>query len=298
MLNIFEQLPNDIVKTNETMKAHTSFKVGGIADYFIVPQNLEQLKLAINTCTHNNIDYYIIGNGSNILVSDNGYRGAIIQIFKNMNSFCVKDNTIEAYSGILLSKLSNIALENNLTGFEFATGIPGTLGGAVTMNAGAYGGEIKQVIASSLVMDNRGNMFTLTRDELELGYRTSKVSKENLIVISAKLCFEVGEYETIKEYIYKLNVQRKEKQPLEFPSAGSTFKRPEGYFAGKLIMDSGLKGFCIGDAQISEKHCGFIVNKGNATSQNIFDLIKYVQKIVDEKFGVKLEPEIKFIGQF
>lgn len=298
MLNLFEQLPNSIVKTNEIMKEHTSFKVGGKADYFITPENIEQLKQTVNICNKNNIDYYIIGNGSNILVSDSGYRGAIIQIFKNINDFNINNNIIEAYSGILLSKLSIIALENDLTGLEFASGIPGTLGGAIAMNAGAYGGEMKQIILNALVMDGNNNLFTLTKDELELDYRTSKVSKQSLIVISAKLKLEAGNYDKIKSYMYELNTQRKQKQPLEFPSAGSTFKRPKGYFAGKLIMDAGLKGFSIGDAQISTKHCGFIINKGNATAKNIFDLIGYVQAIIYRKFNVKLEPEIKFIGQF
>jgi len=288
----------DIVKTNEIMKEHTSFKVGGEADYFITPKNVKQLKTTIDICINNNINYCIIGNGSNVLISDSGYRGAIIQIFKNMNDFHIDNNIIEAYSGILLSKLSNIALENNLTGLEFASGIPGTLGGAIAMNAGAYGGEMKQIILDALVMDRDGNLFTLTNDKLELGYRTSIISKQNLIVISAKLKLETGNYDKIKEYMYELNSQRKQKQPLEFPSAGSTFKRPTGYFAGKLIMDAGLAGFSIGDAQVSTKHCGFIINKGNATAKNIFDLINYVQKIVYEKFNVKLEPEIKFIGQF
>jgi len=288
----------DIVKTNEIMKEHTSFKVGGKADYFITPKNVTQLKTTIDICINNNINYCIIGNGSNILVSDSGYRGAIIQIFKNMNDFHIDNNVIEAYSGILLSKLSNIALENNLTGLEFASGIPGTLGGAIAMNAGAYGGEMKQIILDALVMDRDGNLFTLTNDKLELDYRTSVISKQNLIVISAKLKLEAGNYNKIKEYMYKLNFQRKQKQPLEFPSAGSTFKRPTGYFAGKLIMDAGLAGFSIGDAQVSTKHCGFIINKGNATAKNVFDLINYIQKIVYEKFNVKLEPEIKFIGQF
>ncbi len=288
----------DIVKTNEIMKEHTSFKVGGEADYFITPKNVTQLKTTIDICINNNIDYCIIGNGSNILISDSGYRGAIIQIFKNMNDFHIDNDIIEAYSGILLSKLSNIALENNLTGLEFASGIPGTLGGAIAMNAGAYGGEMKQIILDALVMDRDGNLFTLTNDELELDYRTSIISKQNLIVINVKLKLKAGNYNKIKEYMYELNSQRKQKQPLEFPSAGSTFKRPTGYFAGKLIMDAGLAGFSIGDAQVSTKHCGFIINKGNATAKNIFDLINYVQKIVYEKFNVKLEPEIKFIGQF
>lgn len=297
-MKLFENLPDSIVKTDEIMKKHTSFKTGGNADYFISPESLEQLKYTIDICKSNSIPYYIIGNGSNLLVSDSGFRGVIIQICSNMSNFNVNGNIIEADAGIKLSKLSNIALENSLTGFEFASGIPGTLGGALCMNAGAYGSEMKQVVLNTLLMDESGNIFTLNRDELELSYRTSIIPQKNFIVLSSKINLKLGEYIDIKQTVENLTFKRKSKQPLEFPSAGSTFKRPEGYFAGSLIMDAGLKGFTIGGAQVSEKHCGFIINRHNATSTDIFRLIEHVQHTVKIKFGIDLEPEVKFIGQF
>lgn len=298
MFNLFKELPQQIIKFNEPMKEHTSFKTGGNAKYFIMPCDIDQLKYTIDICKVNNIQYYIIGNGSNLLVSDKGFDGAIIQIYKNMNRFSVLKNTINAQAGIGLSKLANIALDNKLTGFEFASGIPGTLGGAVTMNAGAYGGEIKQVIKNSTVIDSECKIYTLTKDELELDYRTSIVSKNNLIVLNAEIELEFGDYNKIKACMQDLNERRKQKQPLEFPSAGSTFKRPINNFAGKLIMDSGLQGFCVGDAQVSQKHCGFIINKGNATSNDILNLIKHVQRTVKQRFDIDLEPEIKLVGNF
>lgn len=295
---LLEKLPLEIIKINEPMKNHTSFKIGGVADCFVMPQNIDQLKYIIHICNINNIPYHVIGNGTNLLVSDKGIRGVTIQMYKNMNNFTVCNDIISADSGIMLSKLANISLENNLSGIEFASGIPGTLGGAVSMNAGAYGGEMSHIIESSTVMDSQSNIYTLNKQELELGYRTSIISKQNLIVLNCKIKLTKGNYNEIKNRIEDLNMQRKSKQPLELPSAGSTFKRPVGNYAGKLIMDAGLKGFSIGEAQVSEKHCGFIINKGNATCQDVIDLIKHIQKTVKEKFDVNLETEVKLIGEF
>lgn len=297
-MNILDVLPSDIIRTNEPMSNHTSFKIGGKADYFITPNNINELKAVINVCKQNGIYYYIIGNGSNLLVGDKGFNGAIIQIYTNMNSFLVTETIIKAEAGIMLSKLANIALDNNLTGLEFASGIPGTLGGAVSMNAGAYGGEMKQIINKCTVMNEKGEIYELCNQELEFDYRKSIISKSNLIVLNAEIGLNCGDYNKIKNYMSDLNQRRKAKQPLEFPSAGSVFKRPHNNFAGKLIMDAGLKGFSIGGAQISEKHCGFIINKDNAKAQDVLDLIKYIQQVVNQKFNIWLETEIKFIGIF
>lgn len=294
---LLEKLSKEQIKFNEPMKNHTSFKIGGIADYFITPYDSKEIKYIIKICEKNNIPYYIVGNGSNLLVKDRGFRGAIIQIGKEMSKYNLEENVMTAQAGISLSKLASIALKNNLTGFEFAGGIPGTLGGAVCMNAGAYGGEMKQVLIDAEVIDSEGNFYNLNTEELNLGYRKSIIPDKNLVVTSAKLLLKSGNYDEIKNYMQKLNSQRREKQPLELPSAGSTFKRPEGNFAGKLIMEAGLKGFSVGDAQVSEKHCGFLVNKGNATAEQMLELIEYVQKTVKEKFDVFLEPEIKIIGE-
>lgn len=295
---LLHKLSNDQIKIDEPMKNHTTFKTGGSADYFIVPNTVDELKHTIESCKSYHIPFYVIGNGSNLLVGDKGFRGAIIQIHKNMSHYHVDQQIISADAGITLSRLSTIALENNLTGFEFASGIPGTLGGAVCMNAGAYGGEMKAVIIDATLMDIEGNIFTLDVEHLELAYRSSIVSKKNLFVLSCRLGLKAGQYDEINKYIEELTLQRKTKQPLELPSAGSTFKRPEGYFAAKLIMDAGLRGCCIGGAQVSDKHCGFIVNQSNATSKDVIDLIHYVQQVVKEKFDVQLEPELKIIGDF
>lgn len=294
---LLEKLPREIIKIDEPMKNHTSFKIGGIVDCFVVPKNVDQLKYTINICNSNDIPYYVIGNGTNLLVSDKGIRGIVVQIYKNMDNYAVYDDIISADSGIMLSKLANISLENNLSGIEFASGIPGTLGGAVSMNAGAYGGEMSHIIESCTVMDGKGNIYTLNKEQLQLGYRTSIISKQNLIALNSKIKLTKGNYNEIKNRIEDLNMQRKTKQPLDLPSAGSVFKRPVGNYAGKLIMDAGLKGFSIGEAQVSEKHCGFIINKGNATCKDVVNLIKYIQKTVKTKFDIDLETEVKFVGE-
>jgi UDP-N-acetylmuramate dehydrogenase len=239
-----------------------------------------------------------MGNGSNLLVSDTGYRGLILQLGDNFQMVSVsEEGVITAQGGILLSKLANIAAENSLTGFEFASGIPGTLGGAVTMNAGAYDGEMKQCLISARVMDKEGNVKELSLEALELGYRTSILQKENYILIDAKIKLTKGEEQLIRQKMNDLNAQRRDKQPLDKYSAGSTFKRPVGYFAGKLINDAGLRGYQVGGAAVSEKHCGFVINKENATAEEFLTVIRDVVRIVDEKFGVRLEPEVKFLGE-
>lgn len=282
---------------NEPMCKHTTFKIGGKADFLVLPNSINKLISIIKLCIEKKIPYYIMGNGSNLLVSDKGFRGIIIQIYKNLNDIKIIEDKVYAQAGVLLSKLSKEIYEASLEGFEFASGIPGTLGGAIFMNAGAYGGEMKDIIEEATVISHQGDLITLSKEALELDYRSSILQKEDYIAISVILKLKKGNQDTIKKTMEELNLKRKTKQPLEMPSAGSTFKRPKGYYAGKLIMDSGLRGFSIGDAQVSEKHCGFIVNKGNATCEDVKNLIKHIQKIVKEKFNVELETEVKFLGE-
>lgn len=291
-------LGSDNVRRDEPMKKHTTFRIGGPADYYLCPHSVEEVKGAVHICRERGIPFFILGNGSNLLVSDKGYRGAVIQIWKNMNSVRTEGTQIFAQSGALLSQAAAEALRQGLTGMEFAAGIPGTLGGAVFMNAGAYGGEMKDILKEAQVMDQEGNVRILSKEELELGYRTSIVRKKGYIVLSAVLELSRGDREQIKQCMEELKEKRVTKQPLEMPSAGSTFKRPEGYFAGKLIMDAGLRGFCVGGAQVSEKHCGFVVNRGDATASDVVNLIKTVQEQVRERFGVELETEVRFLGEF
>jgi UDP-N-acetylmuramate dehydrogenase len=287
------------IKEAEPMSNHTTFRIGGPADYFITPKTVEELQEVVRLCLKENKPYYIMGNGSNLLVGDGGYRGVIIQIYRNFNEVQFLPNgVVEAQSGIMLSKLAAEIAERGLTGFEYEAGIPGTLGGAVTMNAGAYGGEIKDFILSATVLDKAGNVFTLSKEELELGYRTSIVQKEDYVVVSATFAFAQGNKDQILAKIFELNKRRKDKQPLEYPSAGSTFKRPEGHFAGKLIMDAGLTGYRVGDIMVSEKHCGFIINIGNGTADQVKTIIQDIQRIIFEKFEVKLETEVRFLGEF
>lgn len=285
------------IKYNEPMKKHTSFRIGGPADFFIRPADIEELKQVIQCCKKESVPYYIIGNGSNLLVKDKGFRGCIIQIYDNFKGVHIDGTKVTAQSGVLLSRLSNMILAESLTGFEFAHGIPGTLGGAVFMNAGAYGGEMKDVVQYATVMDVDGNVLQLTNEELELGYRTSIAQQKGYIVLEVVMELQKGEYNAIKARISELTQQRTTKQPLNMPSAGSTFKRPPGHFAGKLIMDAGLRGFRVGGAQVSEKHCGFVVNTENATAKDVLDLIAEVQKKVKEQFGIQMEPEIRIIGE-
>lgn len=291
-------LDEDQIKPEEPMKNHVTFRVGGPADFFVTPKNYEELSWVLKCCAKYEMPCYIMGNGSNLLVSDQGYRGVVIQLFRQLNDIQCEGNVIRAQAGALLSAVANRALEEKLTGFEFAAGIPGTLGGACVMNAGAYGGEMKDVLKSVAVLTREGERITLQKNELELGYRTSIIAKKNYIVLEAEIELEVGDAEEIKAVMDDLKERRTTKQPLEYPSAGSTFKRPEGYFAGRLIQESGLQGFQVGGAQVSEKHCGFVINKDQATAADIAELIRQVQDRVEEKFGVRLETEVKRLGEF
>ena len=291
-------LGEERVFTGEAMSRHTTFKIGGPADYFLMPDKDTDVGRIVKICKESAIPYFILGNGSNLLVGDGGYRGAVIQIYKNMSAVTVEGTEITVQAGALLSSVAAAAKNAALTGFEFAGGIPGTMGGAVVMNAGAYGGEMKDVLTEITVMDEEGEIVTLPADKLELGYRTSIIKTAGYIVLEAKLQLKEGNPEVIRETMKDLTIRRTTKQPLEYPSAGSTFKRPEGYFAGKLIMDSGLAGYQVGGAQVSEKHCGFVINKENATATDVVNLIHDVQRIVYEKFQVQLDTEVKFLGEF
>lgn len=288
------------VRLQEPMSAHTTFRIGGPADYFVEAGNESVLKELLLLCKETETPFFILGNGSNLLVSDEGYRGVMISLrgfdeisFREGKGKEAGKTVMTAGSGVLLSKAAMQAAERGLTGFEFAGGIPGTLGGAVTMNAGAYGGEIKDVILSARVMTQEGDVTELSAEELALSYRHSIIQEKELIVLSADFAFAHGDEEQIKEQMRQLNARRREKQPLEYGSAGSTFKRPEGYFAGKLIQDAGLKGYRSGDVMVSEKHSGFVVNVGKGTCGDAMRVIEHVQRTVYEQFGVELELEVK-----
>ena len=291
-------LGNEKIRINEPMNRHTTFRIGGPADYFLLPSSSEEVKGILEICKEESLQYFILGNGSNLLVSDEGYRGVIIQLYRNYGGLTVEGTEIRAGAGVLLSQIAAAARNESLTGFEFAGGIPGTLGGAVVMNAGAYGGELKDVLKEVVVMDREGNIFTVPVEKLAMGYRTSLVKTAGYLVLEVVISLKKGSQEEIRDTMKDLADRRISKQPLEYPSAGSTFKRPEGYFAGKLIMDAGLRGYQVGGAQVSEKHCGFVINKGNATAADVLTLIENVREKVQEQFGVTLEPEVKFLGEF
>lgn len=295
---LIEMVEKERVLQKEPLSRHTTFRVGGAADYFVSVKTEEEIWKVLTLCKEEGIPFFVLGNGSNLLVGDGGYRGVIVQICKEMNAITVEGDRLRVQAGALLSKIGNVALDAGLTGFEFGAGIPGTLGGAVYMNAGAYGGEIKDVIESATVLNPQGERMVLTKEELELGYRTSKVAKEGYVVLEAVLKLQPGDPEEIREKMAQLREQRVTKQPLEFPSAGSTFKRPTGYFAGKLIQDAGLAGLTVGGAQVSEKHCGFVINRGGATAAEIMELVRQVQQKVKETFGVELELEVRRLGEF
>lgn len=290
---LMTKLPKENLFFDEVMKDYTTFKIGGKVDVMFKPKTNEEIAKAIKLCKAANVPYYILGNGSNLLVSDEGFRGMVIQIFNNLSEIQVDGTCITAMAGALLAKIASVALRNELTGFEFAHGIPGTIGGAIVMNAGAYDGEMKNVVKCVVVLTEAGKIIELTKDELELGYRTSIIQKKGYIVLSVTIELAGGDQAAIQDKMKDFAGRRRDKQPLEKPSAGSTFKRPEGYFAGKLIMDSGLRGYQIGGARVSDKHCGFVVNEGGATCKDVEALIKHVQDVVWEKYQVKLEPEVK-----
>ena len=282
----------------EPMKNHTTFRIGGPADALALPKTPEEVAEVVRFCHEHAQSYYVLGNGSNLLVSDEGYRGLVLQLYRNFNDIQVNGETITVQSGAMLAAVARTAYQTGLTGLEFASGIPGTIGGAVVMNAGAYGGEMKNVLKEVTVLTKEGEVLVIPAKALELGYRTSVIPKNGWIVLGAVLQLKKGDQEQILARMEELKEQRITKQPLDLPSAGSTFKRPEGYFAGKLIMDAGLRGFTVGGAQVSEKHCGFVVNRGNATAADVWDLICEVKRRVKEMTGVELEPEVKLLGDF
>ncbi|WP_243114273.1 UDP-N-acetylmuramate dehydrogenase [Blautia faecicola] len=293
-----QTVESDQFLREEPMKKHITFRVGGPAACFLTPSTKEQIREILHICQEEKTPYFILGNGSNLLVSDQGFDGVVLQVYKNMNQVTVEGEHLRVQAGALLSATARKALEAGLTGMEFAAGIPGTMGGAAVMNAGAYGGEMKDILESVTVLTPEGEQKELKNEELQLGYRTSVVKEKGYIVLEAVLSLKKGDPEAIKSRMDELKEQRVTKQPLEYPSAGSTFKRPEGYFAGKLIQDAGLRGYQVGGAQVSEKHCGFVINKENATAKDVVDLIHDVQRIVYEKFQVQLETEVKFLGEF
>lgn len=298
MFNIFNKIIEDgKVLLDEPMRNHTYFKIGGPADILIMPGSIKEIKNIINECNTRNIKFHIIGNGTNLLVRDKGIRGVVIKIDDNLSKLELNGNKITAEAGCLLSKVSKLALKNSLTGLEFASGIPGSLGGAIAMNAGAYGPEMKDVITKVKCIDTNGNILEYNNKEMNFGYRHSIVGDKNLIVIEAEMILDNGNYTDIKTYMDELTEKRTTKQPLSMPSAGSTFKRPEGDYASRLIDVAGLRGVRYGDAQVSEKHCGFVVNLGNAKAEEVFNLIKIIQKTVKDKYGVELETEVKIIGE-
>lgn len=288
----------DGIKTNELLSEYTTFKIGGAADYIVEPENAEQIADIIRLCKEYDIPYFILGNGSNILASDEGFHGMIIHILSAMSKITVEGNNIIAQAGASLIKTARTARDNGLKGMEFASGIPGTVGGAVYMNAGAYGGEMKQIVSSVRALDTQGRIYDMSCEAMDFSYRHSIAETNELIITEVTFRLEKGDVSEIDNEMKRLLETRRNKQPLEYPSAGSTFKRPEGYFAGKLIMDAGLRGYSVGDAQISEKHCGFVINKGAATANNVMELVNNVKIKVYEQSGVNLEMEIKTLGEF
>ncbi|CEQ24701.1 UDP-N-acetylenolpyruvoylglucosamine reductase [[Clostridium] sordellii] len=294
--NLLNILDKEGIYLNEPMKNHISFKVGGPADFLLKPKTEDEIKRLIEFLKNENIPYIVIGNGSNLLVKDGGIRGVVIKIADNFNNFEIEDTKVIAQSGALLSFMGKAILNKSLTGFEFAAGIPGTLGGAIAMNAGAYGGEMKDIVKSVRLIDSKGNIIELSNKEMEFEYRRSLISKSDYIVLSAIMELKEGNFDEIKGYMKELTKSRVTKQPLNLPSAGSTFKRPEGHFAAKLIEDSGLKGLTLGGARVSEKHSGFVVNIGDAKAKDIIELINVVKSTVYSKFGVMLEEEVKILG--
>ena len=289
---------NNRVLFDEPMSQHTTFRIGGPADVFVMPENYEQIREVLRLCKEEKLPFFVLGNGSNLLVSDSGYRGVIIQMDRNMEEIRLDGEEIHACAGALLSSVAVAARNASLTGFEFAGGIPGTIGGAAVMNAGAYGGELKDVLKEVTVMTREGEILTILAEKMEMGYRTSIIKTAGYLVLEAVISLKKGDEEAIRATMKDLSERRTEKQPLDYPSAGSTFKRPEGYFAGKLIMDSGLRGYRVGGAQVSEKHCGFVINAGGATAEDVRSLMDHVIRVVREKYGVTLEPEVKFLGDF
>lgn len=284
------------VRFNEEMKNHTTFKIGGAADIFINAASADEIRAVLDYCKKNSAPCMVMGNGSNMLVGDKGIRGVVLQVGNKMSGCKIEGETVYSEAGILMSALAKRILAAELTGFEFASGIPGTLGGGIYMNAGAYGGELKDIIEEVTYIDENNEIKTAKNADLDFGYRHSMFETGKYVILSCKMKLKRGNADEIKALMADYTKRRNDKQPISMPSAGSTFKRPEGYFAGKLIQDAGLMGYSVGGAQVSEKHAGFVVNKGGATAEDVLNLISHVQKTVMEKFGVRLEPEVRLIG--
>lgn len=291
-------VPVENILYKEPLNKYTTFRVGGEADCMVEITDASQLSAVLQYLSKVEIPYFVMGNGSNLLAGDKGYRGIILHLSEKIAAIRVEGNRIYAQAGAYLSRVARTAAEHGLTGLEFAAGIPGTVGGGVVMNAGAYDGEMKQVVGEVTVMDRQGDSLTLDNETMEFGYRTSAIRQHPFIVTECCFLLKQGDKTAIMEKMADFQKRRKEKQPLEFPSAGSTFKRPEGHFAGKLIMDAGLAGYTIGGAQVSEKHCGFVINTGDATAADIRELITHIQEEVYRQFSVRLEPEVIFLGDF
>lgn len=289
-------LPTEIIKIDEPLHLYTYTKIGGNADVLIFPTEFDEIEKIVLYANENDIPLTILGNASNVLIADGGIRGIVLNL-TNLKRIRTENNKIITQSGASIIDISQLALKHELSGLEFACGIPGSVGGAVYMNAGAYGGEVSEVLESVLVLTKEGVMKTLLNEDLGLGYRTSVIQKEGYVVLEATFSLEKGNYAEMKEKMDELTFLRESKQPLEYPSCGSVFKRPPGQFAGKLIQESGLQGATIGGAQVSKKHAGFIVNIGSATSTDYLSLIKYVQSTVKDKFDVELETEVRVIGE-
>jgi len=295
LYGLFKDLGIEVL-LDEPMKEHTSFRIGGPVDIMLIPKTMDEVVKSIGLCRDKGIEYFIMGNGSNLLVKDTGIRGVVIKISNGFDSIERRGDRLYCESGVLLSALAKYALEESLTGLEFASGIPGTIGGAITMNAGAYGGEMKDIVSKVIALNRDNKILDIDGEDMNFRYRGSRVIDEGLVVLGVELKLRKGDPSVIRETMENLDYRRTSKQPLEFASGGSTFKRPTGYYAGKLIDDAGLRGLRHGDAQVSEKHCGFIVNRGEATFEDVMNLIKTVQKIVRDKFGVSLETEIRIVG--
>ena len=295
---LHEILPEGSILLHEPMKKHTTFRIGGEAEIFLNIEDLAQLQQVLPLLIEAEEPYFLLGNGSNLLVSDSGYKGTILHLSGEFTDVSIRDNFVTVGAGVLLSTVAKMAAEKGMTGLEFAAGIPGTVGGAMVMNAGAYGGEMKQVVKTAMLMSPEGDLMSVSGEDMAFGYRTSRIKHSKDILLSVTLELAPGNRDDILATMNELAQKRREKQPLEYPSAGSTFKRPEGNFAGKLIMDCGLRGYQIGGAQVAEKHCGFVINKDQATAKDVSDLMKHIQKVVQKETGVLLEKEIIFLGDF
>lgn len=291
-------VPEERLLFHEPMNRHTTFRVGGEAECMAVVETQDELSQLVSYLGRIEQEYFVLGNGSNLLVGDKGYRGIVVKLGPRLSAVRVEQDHIAAGAGALLSQVAFAARDAGLSGMEFAAGIPGSIGGGIVMNAGAYGGEMKQIVKMVRVMDKEGEILTLDNDTMEFGYRTSIIRNRPFIVLGVVLKLTPGNRDEISAKMEELMKQRKSKQPLEYPSAGSTFKRPEGYYAGKLIMDAGLRGYRIGGAQVSEKHCGFVINSGGASAADIREVIEEVQERVRDRFHVRLEPEVIFLGDF